>query len=271
MKNKIRLIIGIILFILFLTGITAYIYIPNKARSETTNSIPTVFIHGYKGTAKSFNTMLNRFEKNGWGKKGLVYFISSNGRILDYKVNGAQADQMFVQIILQNNRANFSDSARWLSDALRYLKENYNVNTVNLVGHSMGGIISVYYMQQYNTEDYPNVRRFVAIGSPFDGIYNKEYFKKHQDAAANDLKPNSVALRMLYQGGFPQTVDVLNIGSTGDLVAYPESVQTIRNIVPENQLKEVIIQDDDLGHSDLHESQKVDQMIHSFLWQDESQ
>lgn len=138
MKNKIRLIIGIILFILFLTGITAYIYIPNKARSETTNSIPTVFIHGYKGTAKSFNTMLNRFEKNGWGKKGLVYFISSNGRILDYKVNGAQADQMFVQIILQNNRANFSDSARWLSDALRHLKENYNVNTVNLVGHSMG-------------------------------------------------------------------------------------------------------------------------------------
>lgn len=271
MKNKIRPVIGIFLFILFLTGISAYIYIPNQARSETSNSVPTVFIHGYKGTANSFNNMLNRFERNGWGKKGLVYFISSNGRVLDYKVNGVQANQTFVQIILQNNRANFSESARWLSDALRHLKENYNVDAVNLVGHSMGGIISVYYMQQYNTDAYPNIQQFVAIGSPFDGIYNKDYFKKHQDPAANDLKPNSLAFRMLYQGGFPSTVDVLNIGSTGDLVAYPESVKAIRNIVPEDQLEEIIIQNDDLGHSDLHESQEVDEIIHSFLWQEPPQ
>lgn len=234
-------------------------------------TIPVVFIHGYKGTANSFYTMLERFEKNGWGQKNLIYYVSPEGKIRDYPVTFKHVKQTFVQIILEDNRASFHDSTKWLAEALRHLKEKYHVEEVHLVGHSMGGIISVKYMQSYQSPEYPKVNRLVAIGSPFDGIYSPEYFQKNKDTAARDLMPNSLAYQLLHGKSIPKSVEVLNIGSTGDLVAFPDSVKAIRKMVSEDQLTEKIIEDDDLGHSDLHESIIVDQMIHSFLWQDEIQ
>ncbi|WP_156290274.1 alpha/beta fold hydrolase [Oceanobacillus salinisoli] len=271
MKHKLKHIISIILFIVFIFGTIAYIYVPNRANSEKLYGIPTVFVHGYKGTTNSFHTMLDRFEENGWGKKGLVYYVSSRGRVVDHPVKFDPAKQTFVQVILQNNRASFADSAEWLASVLQHFKAKYGVETVNLVGHSMGGIISMKYMMDYRSDDYPNVDRFVAIGSPFDGIYSTEYFRIHHDPAATDLKPDSPAFQMLHQGKIPGNIEVLNIGSAGDTVAFTESVKAIRKMVSENQLREVIIQDNELGHSGMHESIQVDKMIHSFLWHEELQ
>lgn len=271
LKANIKSLIGILITVLILIGVFLYIYIPNKVKSEMSHTVPIVFIHGYKGTANSFHTMLERFEENGWGQKGLIYHVSPNGKVRDYPVAINQVNQTFVQIILENNRASFAESTEWLAEALRHLKEKYHVEHIHLVGHSMGGIISVKYMQNYQTPEYPNVKRFIALGSPFDGIYSPEYFQKNHDPAAMDLKPDSLAYQLLHDSKIPSSVDVLNIGSTGDLVALPESVKAIRKMVLEEQLTEKIIEDDDLGHSDLHESILVDEMIHTFLWQDEVQ
>ncbi|RKQ33291.1 alpha/beta fold hydrolase [Oceanobacillus halophilus] len=249
-------------------GTIVYFYYPNKAKSENEFDVPTVFIHGYKGTANSFGTMIERFERNGWGSKQLVYYVSSRGRITTFGTRKEPLNQTFVQVILKNNRANFSDSTEWLASVLRHLKANYDITTVNLVGHSMGGIISLKYIMEYQMENYPSVQKFVAIGSPFDGIYSQEYFNINQDPAATDLKPNSTAFEMLQRGKIPEDIQVLNIGSTGDMVSFPESVKAIRKMVPQDQLQEVIIQDDQLGHSELHESLKVDRLIHSFLVKD---
>ena len=246
---------------------------PNKTKSEIYYyGEPTVFIHGYKGTANSFGFMLNRFEKKyKWGSKGLVYYVSKDGEIRDYNMNKGRTAPIFVQIILENNRANFADSTEWVSSVLRHMKEKYQIESVNLVGHSMGGIISLKYTMEKSGNGYPEVNKLITIGSPFDGIYSEEYFHIHQDAAATDLKPNSLALQLLREGTFPSDIDVLNIGSTGDLIATPKSVQSLRTIIPAENFQETILENKKLGHSALHESKEVDKMIHSFLWQDDEQ
>ncbi|WP_249871385.1 alpha/beta fold hydrolase [Oceanobacillus saliphilus] len=257
---------------MLLFGMIVILNLPNKAKSELYLGEPTVFIHGYKGTANSFGFMLNRFEKKyGWGNKGLVYRISKEGKIRDYNLSKGQHAPTFVQIILENNRASFADSSEWISNALGHMQEKYDIDSVNLVGHSMGGILSVKYAMDYAGEDYPQVNKIITIGSPFDGIYSEEYFHIHQDAAAMDLKPGSLALQLLKEGTFPANMDVLSIGSAGDAIALPESVQALRTIIPNSNLQEIMIENVKLGHSALHENKEVDKMIHSFLWQDAGQ
>src|SRR5699024_3567781 len=127
---------------------------------------------------------------------------------------------------------------------------------------SMGGIVSMKFIEEKlnQSDDYPIVQKYIAIGSPFDGIYQEGYFDVHQDAGAIDLMPNSQALESLYAKGdtFPEHIEAMSIASTGDMIAAPKSVSTIENIIPDSQLEKVLIEDKDLGHSDLHESEKVD-------------
>lgn len=243
-------------------------YIPGKAKSQEETVPVTVFVHGYKGTYNSFGNMLNRFESNQWGNKALVYRVSSEGYVRAFNLNRGKTKPVFIQVIFEDNRASFNDGARWLSNVLSHLKQYYQINNVNLVGHSMGGLISVKYIEEYDDRSrYPVTDKLVTIGSPFDGIYNKTYFQYNRDEAATDLKPNSAALQLLRSTKemIPSNLNVLNIGSTGDPIAVPESVKALRMIIPAEQMETVIIENDELGHSELHESRYVDQLIHSFL------
>ncbi len=234
---------------------------------------PTVFLHGYKGTYHSFGFMLDRFEsKYNWGNKALIYYVSSNGEISARNLSKGRSEPPLVQVIFEDNRAGFNQSAAWFASVLKHMKQHFYVDNVNLVGHSMGGIVSLEFLKQYNDKEiYPNVDKFIAIGSPFDGIYSEDYFQVNYGAAATDLIPGSAALEMLHKRPFPKDTRVLSIGSTGDMVAVPESLESLRQIIPKEQLDEIMIEDKDLGHSALHENQQVDQLIHSFLWKDRIQ
>src|SRR5699024_585064 len=144
----------------------------------------------------------------------------------------------------------------------------FQIETVNLVGHSMGGLVSMNYIETYQDEEvYPTVDKLIAIGSPFAGIYSKGYFRIHHDPAAENLKPDSDALKKLYENKdvIPEQLKVLSIGSTGDSVVVPQSVRAIQNIVRNNQLTYEMIHDNTLGHSELHEDARVDKMVYSFL------
>lgn len=259
-------IISITSSCIILIGIIAVLYVPSKANSEYSTAQPTVFVHGYKGTSNSFGYLLDRFEnKYEWGNKALVYWVSPQGEIRAYNLNKEKIDSPFVQVIFENNRASMEDNAQWLSAVLDHMKKHYYIDSVNLVGHSMGGLVAVKYLESYHGDTQPKVEKLITIGSPFGGVYTEEYFQINRDAGATDLEPDSVALQLLKENKIPSDVDVLGIGSTGDAVAVPESVQSIRTIIPDDQLQVIMIENDKLGHSALHENEEVDKIIHSFL------
>src|SRR5699024_555546 len=218
---KKRYIIGIMAYtILLFVGVLSVVHSIYR-ENIVIDGEATVFVHGYKGTENSFGNLLDRFEYTyQWGKKGLVYYISSEGNINDYFLLREEEDQpIFVQVVFENNRAEFAETTEWLSSVLQHLKEEYAVETVNLVGHSMGGIVSTKFSMEYTSVDYPAVNRLVTIGSPFDGIYDEQYFEINQDPAAMDLAQDSPALTELRENNLPVHIQALSIGSTGDLVA----------------------------------------------------
>lgn len=269
--NKWKVAAGFSISLLLMVGV-GLLYMPNKAKSEDYGALPTVFVHGYKGTVHSFGHMLNRFEKQyRWGKKGLVYHVNSDGSLHDVSLGSGDNEPTFIQVIFENNRASFEESTLYLSRVLHHLKENYQIDAVNLVGHSMGGIVSLKYSMEYIDSAYPSVHKLVTIGSPFAGILDEDYFQTHRDRGAEDLRPGSRALRQLSTTPFPVGIQVLSIGSTGDVVAAPESVAQLSTIVPDTQLDEIMLQNRRLSHSLLHENETVDHLIHRFLWQDSVQ
>ncbi|WP_230856004.1 alpha/beta fold hydrolase [Virgibacillus dakarensis] len=267
-KKRILQLTAIGILIVTATIIT---YMPRHASSQHSITPINVFVHGYKGTTNSFGGMLNRFERNNWGNKALIYYVTRHGDVKMYPLNKGSREPIFIQVIFENNRASFDDSATWLSEVMRHLKNTYHIDSVNLIGHSMGGLVSLKYIEEYqDPAEYPATNKLITIGSPFDGIYSQYYFQINRDPAATDLKPDSPALQLLRANrqAIPDHLAVLSIGSTGDMVAVPKSVHTLKEIVPANQLTEIMIENDNLGHSELHENRQVDKLIHSFLWQE---
>ncbi|KIL76632.1 alpha/beta fold hydrolase [Bacillus badius] len=245
------------------------------ANSKTNTPPPdvTVFVHGYKGTAVSFRSMLERFDKeHHWGKKVVTCRVTADGQVLLEESGPIPASgRLFVQLIFENNRASFDETAHWLSKALHALKQTYQFEQVNLVGHSMGGIVSVQFLEEYAKKPgYPFIHKLVVIGSPFSGLKDKDYLKKNSGPAAADLMPNSGALQQLAErkSAFPSDVKVLAIASTGDQLVSTNSVLSLKQIVPSAHFQKAVISDRSITHSGLHESEKVDRLIGQFLWQE---
>ncbi|MDQ0215324.1 putative alpha/beta hydrolase family protein [Oikeobacillus pervagus] len=261
------------LVLLMMAGLIYYcyhlLYKNDLVRSQNypIDETPTVFVHGYKGTFNSFNSLLDRFENQyKWGKRGLICKVTKKGKVMITGEFPKDGDRLFIQVVFENNRATFKDTSLWLSKIMRTLKEHYGINKVNIVGHSMGGIVSTQYIQTYKNKHYPKVEKFVTIGSPFLGISRESYYKVNSGASVRDLRPQSKALKAIHQQKLPSSIHVLSIAGKGDQVVSVRSALALKKLAPKKKYKEVVIEDLAIHHSGLHESQEVDQLIGDFLW-----
>ncbi|MGF2616569.1 alpha/beta fold hydrolase [Rossellomorea aquimaris] len=273
LTRKKALSVGALLLLTFsLTYITLKSQIAESKEnsSEVSANIPTVFVHGYKGTYNSFKTMLYRFEENNWAKRELVVYVSADGEIT-WRGTLSPSSKLpsLVQIVFEKNKASISETSSHLQSVMMELKSKYNVGQVNLVGHSMGGLVSTNYLQQTNGNlQYPETVKFAVIGSPFDGIAKESYHRVNTGEALIDLRPESEALKNLVvnREQFPADLEVLAIAGTGDQVVEVESAFAIQKIVPESNLEMSLIEDMQIDHSGLHETEKVDKIVKKFLW-----
>lgn len=240
----------------------------NEASAQT--HIPTIFVHGYKGTYNSFKTMLYRFEENHWAKRELVIYISTEGDIT-WKGDLHSDPELpeLIQVVFENNKASIAETSSRLESVMSSLKSDYGIDRVNIVGHSMGGLVSTQYLEKTNgNSHYPTTEKLAVIGSPFKGIDNENYHKVNTGEAIVDLKPESNALKSLVdkRESFPEDVEVLAIAGTGDQIVDVKSVFAIEDIVSEDKLQKKLIDDKKIDHSGLHETEKVDELLKRFLW-----
>ncbi|RIW28597.1 alpha/beta hydrolase [Bacillus salacetis] len=238
--------------------------------SGTQSNIPTVFVHGYKGTYNSFKTMLYRFEQNGWGKKELVVYVSAEGEITwKGALHPDPKLPPLVQIVFEKNKASIAETSTRLQSVMKGLKDKFGVEQVYLVGHSMGGLVSTNYLESTKSNgEYPKTLKFSVIGSPFDGISSESYHQVNTGEAIIDLKPDSDALNSLVKKreSFPADIEVMAIAGSGDQVVDVDSAFAIQSIVNEESLQKHLIEDQSIGHSGLHETEKVDKLLKKFLW-----
>ncbi|MFL2099974.1 alpha/beta fold hydrolase [Desemzia sp. FAM 23989] len=244
-------------------------------RNQT--AIPSLFIHGYGGTKGSFDGMLSRFESNYFGKKVLTVTVQPDGTV---SATGTWDDQVvnpMIQVLFTDNKNSELNQTEWIKAVLSYLNQTYQIEEVNLVGHSMGGVSSFRYLITYGKdESLPVVNKFIAIGAPFNNFVSGN--EEQSIDALNQNGPLVLSERYSnYAAGiqdYPKATKMLNIvgdledGSEGDGTVPSRSALAIGYLMQMNGLeyRTEIITGSQARHSQLHENTQVDELVVNFLW-----
>ncbi|UAK17384.1 alpha/beta hydrolase [Sporolactobacillus terrae] len=230
--------------------------------------IPTVFIHGWKGSKRSYRTMLERLHANYDGpERAMIVTVRPNGVI---NVSGRITNQKIpiIQIIFSRNHEPMEQQAAWLNNIFRILKKNYTIDQVNVVSHSMGGKAFTCYLEKIKTPvDYPKIRKYVAIAAPFDWISGplndthlsikflkqQSYLYHHRDRLPNNLDVLAIA-------------GIMSNAQEGDGVVTLKSAFFGKYFFNPKHYSEKIVYGPNAQHSMLHENPEVDKIVADYLW-----
>lgn len=245
--------------------------------TENQTGVPTLFIHGYGGTEGSFNGMLSRFEANGHGKKILTVTVQPDGSVSDNGTWEDQTEKPMIQVLFADNENNEWNQADWVKAVLSYLNNTYQIDEVNIVGHSMGGVSSFRYLVTYGSdESLPKVNKFVAIGAPFNDFVTGNEAQgldtlTQEGPLVSSQRYSDFAAAIQH---YPKTTPLLNIvgdlqdGSDGDGTVPMRSGLAISYLMQIKGInyREEIITGPQASHSQLHENTHVDELVAGFLW-----
>jgi pimeloyl-ACP methyl ester carboxylesterase len=113
---------------------------------------PVVLVHGLWGEPKVWDTFVNQLNRKEIYKIGRADYRTTN---TEYLVENSQAIDAIIGEIIDN-----------------YVDEQFAVTKVDIVAHSMGGLVTREYCRQQaleNNDCTRQIRKFITIGSPHSG------------------------------------------------------------------------------------------------------
>src|SRR6266542_6040827 len=127
---------------LFLLALS-FAFLASPPRQSTASHVdPILFVHGYTSDASAWNTMISRFQADGWESNRLFAYTFSST-----KSNASIAQDVKARV----------DQIRAATGAAK----------VDIITHSMGGLSSRYYLK--NLGGQANVDDWVSLGGPNHG------------------------------------------------------------------------------------------------------
>jgi triacylglycerol lipase len=117
------------------------------------------------------------------------------------------------------NLGNIRDSAGLIARKVESLVAQTGVSRIDIVGHSMGGLVGLYYLKRLGGRH--RVRRLILMGTPARGTWSAllGLVTAPLGRASLQLLPGSLFLRELAESPLPPGVDVVSIGALRDWLA----------------------------------------------------
>ncbi|MDT2842742.1 alpha/beta fold hydrolase [Vagococcus lutrae] len=242
--------------------------------------IPTLLLHGVHGDRRTMQGMIRRWGREGLAYKALQIEVSADG---DMIVNGTwnqNPDNLnpLIQVFFENNDASADQQAKWLTRIMVFLKDKLEIDRLYLLGHSMGGVASMYYLtsEAATTDDTPIVKKFVSLGSPYKGeiadtLISRLYqLEKEGKRDFDEMYQHFMSVNQRLS----PNLSVLNIygdledGTESDGIIMTEDARALRDIVAHKVASYDEVEITGLGgqHTLLHENGEVDETVSLFLW-----
>ena len=156
---------------------------------------PILFVHGYTESASVWNTMIGRFEKDGYSKSALSA----------YSYNTSQSNKIDAEEVKTKVEA--------------LLKANAGATKVDIIAHSMGSLNSRYYIKNLGGE--AKVDDWVSLGGPNHGTETANFCFS---TACTEMRVGSKFLAELNAGDeTPGTVNYGTWWSPCDEIINPDS------------------------------------------------
>ena len=117
------------------------------------------------------------------------------------------------------NLGDIRDSAALIARKVESLVAQTSVPSVDIVGHSLGGLVGLYYVKRLGGRH--RVRRLILLGTPATGTWSAllGLFTAPFGRASLQLLPSSPFLRELNESPIPPGVEVISIGGERDYFA----------------------------------------------------
>lgn len=279
--------ICIIVVVIIAAFITIKMFTQNQSVMEKSghsnfvnSQIPTLFLHGYGGSANSEKYMVKQAKQNGVTKDVITAIVSKDGEVeLKGKLETDTANPI-VQIELANNKqGDLDENAKWFKNVLTKLQSEYDINKFNFVGHSMGNLSFAQYMLTYgNDPSLPQLNKQVNIAGTYNGVLNMNE-KVNEISVDVNGKPSRMnppyqelqQLEDIYNG---KNIAVLNIfgdledGTHSDGRVSNSSSKSLKYLLGDSpeSYKESKYKGKSAQHSQLHENKEVAKDFIAFLW-----
>lgn len=151
---------------------------------------PIVFVHGFSGsTIVNFTSMIKRFKREGYPSNRLYYYT-------------------------YNSLPGVKKGAETLKKKVEEVMRKTGKSKVDIITHSMGGLVARYYMKKMGGAN--KVDQLVNVATPHKGTLWAKLFPVTQ--ATKDMTPGSSLLNSI-SGYYPG----LNLYSVCDEIVIPNS------------------------------------------------
>jgi len=203
---------------------------------EPKEKIPVLLIHGFLGTRGSMYLLEKRLLEDGF-----CVFSFNLGTL---------------------NSRDIRRSAFQIHRKIEKILSQTPVESIDIVGHSMGGLIGLYYVKKLG--GHKRVRKLIMMGTPVKGTWvalagvaTMGLFS----TSSWQLLPRSRFLDEIHEGVIPKSTDVINLAAVRDWVCPLQSTR-LRDV------KSITVP---MGHSSLVVSQEVYSRIKHVLASNRSQ
>jgi triacylglycerol lipase len=144
---------------------------------------PILFVHGWSGSASNWNTMIGRFEKDGYAKSQLSA----------YSYNTSQSNKV--------------DAEKEVKSHVESLEKATGASKVDIIAHSMGSLNTRWYIK-FVAGGEANVDDWVSLGGPNHGT---ETANLCFSTACTEMRIGSTFLKELNAGD--ETPGAVNYGT----------------------------------------------------------
>ncbi|HLQ87413.1 MAG TPA: alpha/beta fold hydrolase [Enterococcus sp.] len=256
-------------------------HINQKQVTSTQNEVKsypvTLFFHGYGGTKHSMGGMIQRLSSRYQATHTLDLTVNTDGTI---QTSGTfeQADKpVLINVLFADNKNNEWNQAEWIYQSLQFVKAQYHVEKVNVVGHSMGGVSLFRFLETYqNQGELPTVEHFISIAAPLNEFLDTS----NEQSVDGLLQQGPTQISPRYQdfqnniANFPKNVQVslfagqLSASDLSDGTVPLTSALAVNQLLSSQQIpvKTFVFKGVLAQHSALHANPKVDKRIAEILW-----
>lgn len=205
---------------------TASIPVLPPLRSIPEKRVPVLFVHGFLHNASTFAYIKQKMRLAGW--------------------------RDFRAVNLPTLRGTLPEMAEQTLDAITQMRREFGSDQVDIVAHSMGGILARYALQLLKADG--QVRKLVTLGTPHQGTVLSRYGYL---PSLKELAPESRTMRRLKRAQPLRHTQAVAVSGSLDVLMQPAELahwEGVRNI----RLRGV-------GHAGLLFSKRVVQIILAHL------
>jgi triacylglycerol lipase len=218
---------------------------PKENHEAPSNKPPVLFIHGFMHNSSFARYYKSQLEKNRTE-------MEERGEEVNYG--------SIYTIDLGSPFHSLEDYLELIDQRVKEIQKQTGCQEIQLVGHSMGGILSTLYAQRHTNENL-KIKRVITIGSPLAGT-SMSMFGRLFSKAAQQMGRHSKILQELRENVLTNDrgTRFCHIGGTSDFVVpHQDSAWIDANPNAENHRL------DGIGHMGLLFSPRVAKHMHEFL------